>query len=703
MDLQKVGAFIQKKRKELNMSQQAFGEYFSVTDKAVSKWERGLACPDIDKLKSMALLFHCSISEIIGGKSLDRHHSSNALTDPAATSVSGEDPGCDVTVSFDLNSTRIISPFLFGDNLEHTRDCINSGLSAQMLKNRKFVGKPSRYGCADGWYRIGEKTYMNFSAPYTKHYEGHKMNRALECNSQLIVNYHSGTISGIGQKGLCVKGNTEYDFSMVAYAFSKTDVTIRLTSADGRIYDEKVVVVDNPDFQEKKLTLIPDGDDNNASLEIVFESENAVTLGAVSLMPHANFHGMRPDVIDLMKQIGMKLLRWPGGNFAGEYSWKDGLLPRDQRAPFQSYLGLETQPHTLGFDFHEINTDDYIALCQAIGAQPFITINPAWNTPEESAQWVEYCNADESTPFGRLRAQRGHREPYNVQFWSLGNEFGYGHMEGPNSPYDYSRIVSAHAEKMLQVSPELNLCSSGPYPNQEWADHSARVLRKVAPLVSLHHYATFPAYIDPAKRREEYYQHINSAKTGYLTRIQLLRQQLNDDSIKISFDEWNTWYAWYRGGSVSEGILAASIMNMFFLNADEYGVAMACHFESVNEGAILITPDGAKLTPTGQALSIMSHHAGGMVCDLQEDAVVTRKGNLLTCTFINRSYDGNKTFFIPDQGEVVTSVLYSSDDIVAYSVFEEQALPIEASHATRKMVLPCHSLALVQIKLSDDK
>lgn len=99
------------------------------------------------------------------------------------------------------------------------------------------------------------------------------------------------------------------------------------------------------------------------------------------MLPKDHFHGMRRDVVEAMKDLGIKVLRWPGGNFAGEFNWMDGLLPADMRAPFQSYLGLETQPHTMGYDFSEMNTDDFIALCREIGAEPFITINPCWNTP----------------------------------------------------------------------------------------------------------------------------------------------------------------------------------------------------------------------------------------------------------------------------------------------------------------------------------
>ncbi len=138
----------------------------------------------------------------------------------------------------------------------------------------------------------------------------------------------------------------------------------------------------------------------------------------------------------------------------------------------------------IGYDFHEINTDDFCALCREIGAEPFITINPAWNTPEESRQWVEYCNGDENTEYGRLRIERGFKEPYNVQFWSLGNEFGYGHMEGENTPYGYSKCVMEHGKAMLTVTPNLTMCSAGRYPEAEWITHSGIPLSEISMLIS---------------------------------------------------------------------------------------------------------------------------------------------------------------------------------------------------------------------------
>ena len=90
------------------------------------------------------------------------------------------------------------------------------------------------------------------------------------------------------------------------------------------------------------------------------------------------------------------------------------MLPSDQRAPLQAYTEIETQPHSDGFDYHEINTDDFIALCREVGAAPLLTINLAWNSPEESAQWVEYCNGSADTEYGKIRAERGYPEPYKI-------------------------------------------------------------------------------------------------------------------------------------------------------------------------------------------------------------------------------------------------------------------------------------------------
>ena len=156
--------------------------------------------------------------------------------------------------------------------------------------------------------------------------------------------------------------------------------TVSLTDRTGKnVYCRATSVGSGDDWTRLEVELTPQAADSDADLRICWENSGYVCVGAISLLPKDHFHGMRRDVVEAMKDLGIKVLRWPGGNFAGEFNWMDGLLPADMRAPFQSYLGLETQPHTMGYDFSEMNTDDFIALCREIGAEPFITT--CWYLP----------------------------------------------------------------------------------------------------------------------------------------------------------------------------------------------------------------------------------------------------------------------------------------------------------------------------------
>lgn len=129
-----------------------------------------------------------------------------------------------------------------------------------------------------------------------------------------------------------------------------------------------------------------------------------------------------PDVVQMCKDYRATLLRWPGGNFASYYHWRDGVGPLDRRPsrPNISWGGLET---------NFFGTAEFIHFCRLIGAEPHITINTGTGWPEEAAAWVEYCNGAASTPMGALRLSHGDPEPYNVRFWEIGNEI-YGSWQG---------------------------------------------------------------------------------------------------------------------------------------------------------------------------------------------------------------------------------------------------------------------------------
>lgn len=698
MDMIKIGKMIVERRKMLGYTQDAFGEIIGVSGKAVSKWERGLSCPEVSLLGRIAVELKVSLVELLEGEKQDVSLSSNALN------VGGALPDVDFDVQqhiklSDGKGLGTVSPYLFGNNLEHTRSSVCNGLSAQMLKNRKFVGKPSAMeGVAQGWYGIGEQAYFMFTAPYTHHFKEHyHMKRALECNAQQVIGFTDGMESGIGQHELFLSRGETYEFAIVLKSKSDIRLDVSLSSRWGKaVYASECLNIRQSDgFERYTLALSPTQSDPDADLRITFSAAGCVDIGCVSLMNQKNFRGMRLDVIEAMKQLGIKLLRWPGGNFAGEYNWFDGLLPVDERAPFESFLHLETQPHTLGYDFHEINTDDFVALCRMIGAEPFITVNLSWNSPEENAAWVEYCNGDCNTEYGRLRAERGHPEPYNVMLWSLGNEFGYGHMEGDNSASGYSHLAKENGVKMLEVSPNLTLCSSGPYPKKEWVEYSAKPLSDIAKFVSFHYYAHAPLYSSAAEIERSYKNCIAEVER-IRGKIRTMRNLLNDEKIKISFDEWNVWYGWYRPSCVLDGIFTAMTMHLIIEEALQSGVGLACHFEAVNESAIKVTPAGVSLSATGQALALMSVHASGELRYISDCALATEKDGIVTMTLINPSYDTEKTVTFDCNKDIRSSKLYEGKSLLPHHRFEITELSVDHNRAQCRIVIPPHSMAIIQ-------
>ena len=610
----------------------------------------------------------------------------------------------------DLSSAEDYSPFVFGHNLEHTRAAVNGGLSAQMLQNRKFAGKPSKnQGVAALWTGIGDKVLFQTGSPaYTKHICLPNMSRWNEIAAQSVQNMTDGQAAGLYQGGLLFKQGEAYEMRTVTKVSKPLTLKVELTDRTGnKVYASRSLSLEpSDDWVVSSFEMTPSAGDEEGCVRYTFDKKAEVVFGALSMMPKENFHGMRPDVVANLKAIGPRLLRWPGGNFAGEYRWKDGLLPVDQRGPLQAVTEIETQPYSLGYDFHEIDTDDFIALCREVGAEPMLTINISWNSPEESAQWVEYCNGSSDTEYGRIRAERGHKEPYNVRLWSLGNEIGYRHMEGPDGPLAYSDIAGKHADAMLEVTPGLEFCSSGPYPSDNWAENSAAILAGKVEYVSLHHYAGGSRRFTTPEDVRKSYEEITASFKGNVNLARRMRESLDATGRKlhISFDEWNQWYSWYRPSCVAEGIYAAETMHFYINESNALDIPIVCYFQPVGEGAMLITPEGSRLTANGQIFAMMKAHQDGKVCKVSGNAdystAATLKDGILTVTLVNSSYDSDREFNFDLKGKVDEATLYSSEDVSPHSYFEESPLEVSSGSKGVKTVLPPHSAAIIKMVIS---
>jgi len=626
-----------------------------------------------------------------------------------------------------LSKATPVSPFIFGQNLEHTRSSVYGGISAELLRNRKFTGKPHPVtGQALEWEVIGDgyfafygnESRTAFDEAYTRHVQPDKMRRVNERNNQIIRNHTTGSKVGIKQDRLSVQAKN-YDFRIVLRTDRDLPVTVTLSGENGVVYDETVLNCHSRDWQTYTWSLSCLRADKKANLSITFTESATLTIGAVSLLPADHFRGMRRDVVEHLKNLGISILRWPGGNFAGEYRWLDGLLPCDQRAPLRSYMESETQPHSLGVDFHEIAIDDFIALCREIGAEPYISINLSWDTPEECAQFVEYCNGLPSSVWGRKRADRGFPEPYNVLFWSLGNEMGYGHMEGPNTPVLYKEKAMACGRAMLQTDPRLRLFYSGPFPNDEWLRDAVVPLSEIAPFVSHHSYSPMDVHLKmdfttPESSLQTYAYILSGSETNY-SHIQMLRQRLDAVALEgrplhIAFDEWNLWYAWYRHPGVAEGIYTARMLHLFLNVSHKYDMPVCCYFEPVNEGAIRVTPEQSTLTANGQMFALLSAHRNGELLPLSGDgltpfdAVATMHNQTITFTAINSDPVNSKDYRLILKGAKkadIQATVYASERFHNGTTFTAAPLSVEKnSQGQLSFTLPKHAVGVCIIKIS---
>ncbi|MBR4172215.1 MAG: hypothetical protein IKR48_11245 [Kiritimatiellae bacterium] len=547
------------------------------------------------------------------------------------------------STAFAVTAAEPIPAFILGQNLEHTRSAVQGGLSAQLVRNRKFAGKSDRRGVALMWETYGSHAlYDHSNICCTRHAAKSGMPRQNERHSQIIGGLVEGGEAGICQHGIGIRGGVAHTFKAVVRAFNSDAVpmVLRISSGDNRTLVEREFSVkpkSSTEWTRIALEFTLDKD-TSVTISIGVKGRHYGVVGVVSLMPADNFRGMRADVVEHLREIGTSVIRWPGGNFAGEYRWRDGLIADpDERAPIQSYTEIETQPHSLGYDSNDIGMEDVIALCEKIGAVPFFTINAAWETPQDSADWVKACR-------GR------------VKLWSLGNEMGYSHMEGPKGPDGYAQMVRPHAEAMLQADPKLTIFSSGPYPwgKDEWIEKAAKGLADVAPVISYHRYDMTGIFdFSTPERTAQLYARTSACVDKSLETLKRFRAKLPRE-IGISYDEWNIWYAWYHEEGIVEGLYAAKMLNALMRNWEECGLRCVCYFQPVNEQAIHVTPFESHLTSLGEAMRLWKGHIGGIpatIPDLPPDAFVTdAKDGSRYLTFYNFSTTEPRTFRIPCDG-----------------------------------------------------
>ena len=230
--------------------------------------------------------------------------------------------------------------------------------------------------------------------------------------------------AGLAYQGYLWLKTTGYDGRIV--------VALEEDVPGGQTYAEAEIQGVAGDWKQYAFTLRPERTDSHARLVILFEGKGRLWVDQVSLLPGDAVGGVRADVEARVAALRPAFLRWPGGNVAQDYHWTWGVGPRDQR-PVWANLSWKNEPEP-----GDIGTDEFIAFCRRVGAEPSITVNVEGRgaTVEEAAAWVEYCNGPATSKYGAMRAANGHAEPYGVKYWEIGNEIWGDWVRGHSDAAD---------------------------------------------------------------------------------------------------------------------------------------------------------------------------------------------------------------------------------------------------------------------------
>lgn len=179
-------------------------------------------------------------------------------------------------------------------------------------------------------------------------------------------------------------------------------------------------------------------------------------------------NGTRRDVIDACRELGLPVVRWPGGNYTSSYKWEDGIGPRDER-PRRLDLNWGDE------DSNRFGTDEFLAWCEAVDSQPYLA--HSCRSVDDAIRWVEYTNYGGDTDLTQRRARNGRKEPWKVRYWGVGNEV-YGPWQvGHRTAEQYARDALEHARFMRKVDPDIQLVAVG-LGNEDWTRH---LLEKAGP------------------------------------------------------------------------------------------------------------------------------------------------------------------------------------------------------------------------------
>ena len=348
-----------------------------------------------------------------------------------------------------------------------------------------------------------------------------------------------------------------------------------------------------------------------------------------------NTGGVRNDVIDALRRIKIPNLRWPGGCFADQYHWRDGIGPASERPRrVNIHWGGVVEDNSFG-------THEFLDFCERIGAEPYVAANVGSGSPQEMADWIEYMTFEGDSTLARRRAANGRAKAWKVPFLGVGNEnWGCGGEMRPEYYADLYRRFSVYARSWAPN--RLTRIAAGPGGTRlEWLDVLAERVRRGIEGISLHYYTTgTPRWEDKLPSigfgEEHWFAILRDAlkMDGLLAQAeQIMAKHDSQGRIGLYVDEWGTWYTPLPGSNpaflvqqntIRDAVMAAATFNIFHAHAARVKMANIAQLVNVLQALILTEGEKMLLTPTYHVFDMYQVHqdATFLPLDLRTDDYV---------------------------------------------------------------------------------
>lgn len=341
-------------------------------------------------------------------------------------------------------------------------------------------------------------------------------------------------------------------------------------------------------------------------------------VGENSEIPNVN--GMRTDVVNALKEMGIPVLRWPGGCFADEYHWKDGIGEKSKRKKMvNTHWGGVVEDNSFG-------THEYFELCRQLGCDTYINGNVGSGTVQEMNEWVEYMTFDGESPMARLRAENGSKAPWTVKYFGVGNEsWGCG---GNMMPEYYADLYRRYNTYVRDYNPDKKIYRVACGPNAEdynWTDVLMKKAGNKVNGISLHYY-TVPTgnWQNKGSSTEfdenEYFSTV--AKAYKMDKIisrhcSVMDKYDPDKRVGLIVDEWGTWFDvepgtnpgfLYQQSTMRDAVVAGLTLNIFNKHSDRVHMANIAQTINVLQSVALTDGRDMVLTPTYYVFKMYKEH-----------------------------------------------------------------------------------------------